>query len=179
MEQIEPDLYDDFDNIPRKHKKQPKVEVFDKIKKENKPKEVQFKNKKVKMNQENFPSLIGIAAKEDSNSWKRGNNKLKNIFNEQPKQVDSSQTNIATTTISSTSIQNKPFSNVNQPSTTTQSTTPNRIHLEAPVFIPKKENKLNNIFDSKAVPAKKEIKKPNDKKFSKSKINYDEEFPEL
>jgi len=115
------------------------------------------------MNEANFPSLpkntnadkvIGVRNTENKK------NKLNSVF-EKPKP--------AATPAEKIDISDK-FSNKN---------TNNQNNINSKFVV---ENKLTMLFENKAEPIKKEVKPKtnwNKKEFSKTKIDYDDEFPEL
>lgn len=148
-------MYDDFGVRDKRYKKQTFTastkENVPSIK-QNKPKQADYKTKKLKFNdEEQFPTLS--KGFESSENIRRGQSKLSSIFsNPTPK-----TTNIEVSNTKSTS----------------------EIKTEVAKY-PKQQSKLAMALEGKIVP-KPEPKKSDwgDKKLNKNKINYDEEFPEL
>ncbi len=187
MEQIETDLYDDF--ATRKYPKKPQQSAYQNNlpMKENRPTKIKPKviDGKFKMNEQNFPSLIGN--KPDTKERKDNSQKLKNIFDKkeeirqptgpaiigtrpqtgftsQSSQISSQQTQQKTSQILQ-QTQQKTLSNTSQP------TFDNLIDINL------SQNKLTLFFDNKIQAPKKEAKQK--KNFNKNKLDYDDEFPEL
>ena len=189
MEQIESDLYDDF--ATRKYSKKPQQISYQNFPmKENRPNKIKPKviDGKFKMNEQNFPSLIGNKA--ETKDRKDNSQKLKNIFDKkeeirqptgpaiigtrpqtglssQSSEISSQQIQQKTSQIS----QQTPLTQQKTASNTSQSASDNLIDINL------SQNKLTLFFDNKIQAPKKEPKSK--KNFNKNKVDYDDEFPEL
>jgi hypothetical protein len=164
LEQIEPDLYDDF--MVRRFKKplqqhqipQKSQQVIKDYRPKNKPKAI---DGRFRMNEQNFPALIGNKPEPKHN--KENTQNLKSIF-DKPQPAKTIPTPVA----------NKP-SQSKTSSSTSQPISDNQIRYDTP------QNKLTRFFDNKIEPPKKEAKPDpiNKKKLKKDKDGYDDDFPEL
>jgi hypothetical protein len=189
LEQIEPDLYDDF--ATRKYPKKPQQTTYQYAPmKENRP----TKNKpkvidgKFKMNEQNFPSLIGN--KPEPKDKKDNSQKLKNIFDKKeevkqptgpaiigtrpPTGFTSQNSQISSQQTQQKTSQTSQISQQTQQKTSSSTSEPTYDNL---IDINSAQNKLTLFFDNKIQAPKKELKPK--KNFNKKKVDYDDEFPEL
>ena len=162
-------MYDDFAIREKKYKKVQYVNVHQQARAPKKefqmPSRPKIIEKKMKINKEHFPALIGIKNEAKENK-KIETPKLNTLF-------EKKTTN--NPTLNTTSITN----------TTTQSfaSTENQIKYDSSKNFekPGDQNKLTLFFDNKLQPPPKKENKPieNWDKKKKKKINYDDDFPEL